>query len=164
MTELIQLPEQRVLYVRDRVPPADLPAFQGRALQAIWSVLDPARLTHPGHPYVRYHLVTEREMDVEVGVPVTTEAVGGGTVRVGSLPGGAALTHRHIGSHQHLGGAYAALGAGDANGLVPAGAPWEVYEWITFDAEPDPARWPSPDDWRTLLVQPMTPPPPTHDD
>lgn len=158
MPEPIQLPEQRVLYVRDTVSPGDLPVFQGRALQAIWSVLDPTQLAAPGHPYVRYHLVTDREMDVEVGVPVTTDAVADGTVRVGSLPAGAALTHRHMGSHHRLGDAYAALGAGDANGSVPAGPPWEVYEWITFDTEPDPARWPTPDDWRTLLVQPLTPP------
>lgn len=162
MAEMIQLPDERVLCVRDRVSPSELSAFQGRAFQAIWSALDPAHLTDPGHPYARHHLVTEEEMDVEIGVPATTDPVASSTVRAGSLPGGAALTHRHIGSHHHLGDAYAVLAAGNTNGLVPHGAPWEVYEWITFDAEPDPARWPSPDASRTLLVQPMTPPL-THD-
>lgn len=98
MTELIKLPEQRVLHVRDSVPSHELPAFQGRALQATWSALDAAHVIDPGHPYVRYHLVTDDEVDVEVGVPVTPDAVAIGTARVGSLPGGAALTHRHIDS------------------------------------------------------------------
>jgi hypothetical protein len=41
------------------------------------------------------------------------------------------------------------------HGREAAGAAWEVYWWIDPSAEPDPANWPPPAEWRTELVQPI---------
>ncbi|MEZ5087614.1 MAG: hypothetical protein R2722_15675 [Tessaracoccus sp.] len=68
MTELTQLPEQRILFVRGKVPTSELPAFQGGAFQAIWDALDPEHAVAPAQPHVRYYLVSAEEMDVEVSV------------------------------------------------------------------------------------------------
>lgn len=62
-------------------------------------------------------------MDVEVSVPVTDEATGNETVQIGSLPGGPALTYRHVGSHQSFGEAYGALAAANTDELSPKGPP-----------------------------------------
>ncbi|MDF1488653.1 GyrI-like domain-containing protein [Tessaracoccus caeni] len=155
MTELIQLPEQRILFVRGKVPTSELPAFQGQAFQAIWSVLDPAQAIAPAHPHVRYYLVSADEMDVEVSVPVTDDATGNETVKIGALPGGTAVTCLHVGSHQGLGSAYGALASAETGDLSPNGPPWEVYEWIAGDKVLSSESWSRPDEWRTLLVQPL---------
>ena len=77
-------------------------------------------------------------------------------VAAGQLPGGAAINTWHYGSHDRLGEAYKRLEAWlEEHDRAPAGAAWEVYWWIDPTAEPDPATWPPPDEWRAELVQPL---------
>lgn len=152
--EIRQLPARRVLQMRETVEPDRLTEFQGRAFAAIWAALQAAGKTSSEHPYMRCHHETPTSMDVEVGLPVD-DAEYSGPVMIGSLPGGPALVHTHHGSHAKLGDAYAAIAAASTDGLAREGAPWEVYEWCDFQSEPNPATWPLPDDWTTLLVQPL---------
>jgi dihydrofolate reductase/effector-binding domain-containing protein len=153
-TEIRELPEQRTVYLRETVPTENLTEFQSRAFAAIWATLQAARTTSTQHPYMRCHAESGDTMDVEVGLPVHNEDFSGPAL-IGSLPGGPALVHTHHGSHATLGDAYAALDAAPTDGLTRTGARWEVYRWCDFHAEPNPATWPLPDDWTTLLVQPL---------
>lgn len=157
MTDIQHIETRRVLVVRETIAVPQLPEFQGRAFLAIWTALQVQGATSSEHPYVRYHSISDTDMDVEVGLPVEPTIVGDDTVTVGSLHEGPALTHFHIGGHESLGQGYQALAEGDAPGLVPAGAPWEVYQWIAFERPPDPATWPPQEQWRTTLVQPLRP-------
>lgn len=155
-TEIRQLPARRVLQVRETVDTDRLTEFQGRAFAAIWAALQAAGKTSTEHPYMRCHHEDATSMDVEVGLPID-DVEYAGSVTAGSLPGGPALVHTHYGSHAKLGDAYAAVATASTDGLARAGAPWEVYEWCDFQSEPNPATWPLPDDWTTLLVQPLEP-------
>jgi effector-binding domain-containing protein len=109
-----------------------------------------------GPPFVRYHTFGETETDVEVGVPVTEGASGQGTIEAAVLPGGAAITTWHLGSHDSLADAYGRLTAWlNEHRREARGAAWEVYWWIDASREADPATWPPPTEWRTELVQPI---------
>jgi effector-binding domain-containing protein len=155
----IQHPDpQPVLSVRASVPVTEAATAQGEALRALWSSLQHQGVRPAGPPYVRYHSFGETGTDMEVGIPVRAAvgAVGQGRVAAGELPGGTVVSAWHLGAHDRLGDAYAAVQAWlKEHGHQPAGPGWEVYHWIDLDQEPDPAAWPDPASWRTQLVQPI---------
>lgn len=149
-------PAQPVLSIRQTIPVADIAESQSQSLRELWSSMQGRGLTADGPPFVRYHTFGETETDVEVGIPVPDAVAGEGRVAAGELPGGAAISTWHYGSHDRLGEAYARLEAWvKEHDRTPAGAAWEVYWWIDPAAGPDPATWPPPEEWRAELVQPL---------
>jgi effector-binding domain-containing protein len=147
---------QPVLSIRQTVELARLSEAQGDSLRELWSFLHRLGVEPAGPPFVRYHTFGETETDIEVGIPVVEAAPGSGQVAAGELPGGAAVTTWHIGSHDGLGEAYARLDAWlKEHDREAEGAVWEVYTWIDPVLEPDPVAWPAPSEWRTQLVQPI---------
>jgi effector-binding domain-containing protein len=151
-----ELEPQPVLSIRRTVELAQLTEAQGESLRELWSSMHRRGVTPGGPPFVRYHTFGESETDLEVGIPVVAASSGDGQVASGELPGGAAITTWHIGSHDGLGNAYARLEAWlKDHGRTGAGAAWEVYLWIDPSLEPDPSTWPAPSEWRTQLVQPI---------
>jgi effector-binding domain-containing protein len=152
-----QLEAQPVLSIRATVQVARLAEVQGEHLREVWTSMQQQDVTPAGPPFVRYHSFDETETDVEIGVPVREAASGEGRITAGELPGGAAITTWHLGSHDNLGEAYSRLGAWlQEHGREAAGAAWEVYWWIDANQELDPSTWPAPTEWRTELVQPIT--------
>jgi effector-binding domain-containing protein len=147
---------QPVLSIRQRVEPAELTEAQGQSLQQLWSSIHRRGVKPAGPPFVRYHTLGDTETDLEVGIPVVDASSGEGQVAAGELPGGAAVTTWHIGSHDGLGNAYARLAAWlKENEREADGAAWEVYTWIDPALEPNPSAWPPPSEWHTQLVQPI---------
>jgi effector-binding domain-containing protein len=129
---------------------------QGERLTELWSFIHRHRVDPVGPPFVRYHSFGERETDLEVGIPVAEPESGERRITPGELPGGAAITTWHFGSHDRLGDSYARLQAWlEEHGRKADGAAWEVYWWIDPRREPDPAGWPSPSQWRTQVIQPI---------
>jgi effector-binding domain-containing protein len=100
-----------VLSVRASVPVAELASAQGEALRALWRHLQHHGGRPSGPPYVRYHRFGEAETDMEVGIPVAAGTVGQGRVAAGELPGGTVVSAWHLGAHDRLGDAYAAVQA-----------------------------------------------------
>jgi effector-binding domain-containing protein len=147
---------QPVLSIRRNVAVAELAQAQGESLGALWRSLHGRGLVPVGPPFVRYHTFGETETDVEVGVPVADGVTGDAPVEAGVLPGGAAITTWHLGSHDSLADAYGRLTAWlNEHRREAGGAAWEVYWWIDASRVPDPATWPPPTEWRTELVQPV---------
>jgi effector-binding domain-containing protein len=147
---------QPVLSIRRNLAVAELAQAQAESLRALWRVLNGRGLVPVGPPFVRYHTFGETETDMEVGVPTAEGATGDVPVEAGMLPGGAAITTWHLGSHESLGDAYGRLTAWlNEHRREAGGAAWEVYWWIDASREPDPASWPPPSEWRTELVQPV---------
>jgi effector-binding domain-containing protein len=158
--EVVVLPEDRkpqpVLSIRATVRVDEIAERHGESLRELWRSTQARGVAAAGPPFVRYHTFGETETDVEVGIPVTQAVVGEGRIAAGELPGGAAISTWHIGSHDRLGEAYARLVAWlREHGRKPNGAAWEVYWWIDPGADPDPASWPPPADWRCELIQPL---------
>jgi effector-binding domain-containing protein len=147
---------QPVLSIRRLIRINEIAERHGESLRELWTVMQARRLTAVGPPYVRYHTFGESETDVEVGMPVAHPETGEGRIAARELPGGAAISTWHIGAHDRLGEAYARLESWlKEDGRQPAGAAWEVYWWIDPGADPDPATWPPPAEWRCELVQPL---------
>jgi effector-binding domain-containing protein len=147
---------QPVLSIRQTVELARLTEAQAASLRDLWISIHRRAVKPGGPPFVRYHSFGESETDLEVGIPVVVASSGEGHIESGELPGGAAITTWHIGSHSGLGDAYARLDAWlKEHGRQGDGAAWEVYTWIDPSLEPDPTTWPAPSEWRTQLVQPV---------
>jgi effector-binding domain-containing protein len=102
-----------------------------------------------GMPLTIYHSMEGDGLDLECAMPIAERVAGSGRVVAGELPATLAAVTTHIGPYDGLPGAWSGLTDWiSRQGLVPAGAPWEVY--VTDPgAEPDPAMW------RTDIVFPV---------
>jgi effector-binding domain-containing protein len=110
-----------------------------------------------GAPFWKYNVVDmDRQLDVEVGVPVAVAADGDDRVLAGVLPAGRYATLRHIGHPDGLADATASL----LSWAAQQGLAWDVTE--TSDGErwearleiyeTDPAQEPDMTRWQTQLA------------
>jgi len=148
---------QPTLRIRRVIPSASLMSFQGEALGLLWRAAQQSSASQVAPVVVRYWSMENDTVDVEVALPIAELVdLDAGEVVVDALPGGGLMEHRHVGSHDTLGDAYGDLAAAVGD-RATSGPAWEVYEWIPQGVAPDPASWPSPAEWTTLLVQPLEP-------
>jgi AraC-like DNA-binding protein/effector-binding domain-containing protein len=147
------LTPQPVLVVRRRIKPADLATTLAEVLGAIFLHAQQSGMALAGQPFTRYIEWGPGVWTIEVGLPVAAlskdSSSRGGEVRADALPGGPAATTTHAGPYDGLSRAHAAVQQWiEEQGLVAAGAPWEVY--VT-----DPADFPDLKDWKTDLFWPL---------
>lgn len=105
-----------------------------------------------GPPFFRYHVIDmERELLVEVGLPVASEIEDDGEIRGGTLPAGRFAVMSHTGSPQTLMAATSAL----LDWAAAQGLAWDVTQtdkgeqwgcrlefYLTNPAdEPDTSKW-----------------------
>jgi effector-binding domain-containing protein len=120
----------------------------GRDIRSGW--LDGGEILPAGLPFWKYNVIDmEREMEVEVGAPVTTAVNGDDRVLAGVIPEGRYATLRYTGHPGGLVGATASLlewakRQNLAFDVKPAGggerwaARLEIYE---TDPDPDMSKW-----------------------
>jgi effector-binding domain-containing protein len=153
---LQDLKPQPVLSIRATVRIDELAERHSESLRELWNSMQARGVTAARPPFVRDHTFGQTDTDVEVGIPVADAVSGEGRITAGELPGGAAISAWHIGSHDRLGEAYGRLQARlSVRDRKVAGAAWKVYWWIDPAFDPDPASWPPPAEWRCELVQPV---------
>lgn len=152
--ELNQRDEVPTAVVRQEVPVPEISAFLGGAFGEVMAAISVAGVFPAGPPFARYDFIEVPTGDVpetfvvEAGFPVTAPVAPSGRVEPGVLPGGPAAVTIHEGAYQDVSAAYEAVEAWiGAEGMVPAGAPWESY----LD---DPAEVPQP---HTEVVWPCGP-------
>jgi len=163
---VLQLELQPVVSVRATIMVDDLGKVMGDRIQALSDYLQ----THGAHAagpfFVRYHTFGDMYSDMETGIPVVEAVAGGGgsspqpqvsdEIVSGTLPGGPAVATSHTGPHNELGEAYARIdGWLKEHGADPDGPAWEVYHWIDFRQERDPADGYNPSTQRIELIQPF---------
>jgi AraC-like DNA-binding protein/effector-binding domain-containing protein len=142
-----------VLVVRRRIKPADLANTLAEVLGQIFLHAQQHGMALAGQPFTRYIEWGPGVWTIEAGLPVAAlskDSSGAQVdVRADTLPGGPAATTTHAGAYDGLMRAHAAVQQWiEAEGLVAAGAPWEVY--VT-----DPADFPDPKGWKTDLFWPL---------
>ena len=147
------LAPQPVLVVRRRIKPSEVASTLAEALGVVFLQAQQTGAALAGQPFTRYVEWGPGIWTIEPGLPVVAhgKASSGneGGVRAETLPGGAAAVMTHTGSYDGLSAAHAAVQQWiEAQGLKPAGAPWEVY--VT-----DPADFPDPKDWKTEIFWPL---------
>lgn len=156
---LEQRQPQPTISIRETVAIAALGEAQDAMLQALSGYIAQHGVQPAGPPFVRYHTFRETETDLELGVPTGEPAAGEGRVAAGVLPTGPAISTWHLGAHDRLGEAYERLHLWlKEHGREPNGAGWEIYVWIEPSHYNGTDTWPSPADWRTQLIQPITEP------
>jgi effector-binding domain-containing protein len=113
--------------------------------------------TPAGAPFWKYNLIDmERQLEVEVGVPVGGPMTGDDRVLAGVLPAGKYATLRHVGHPAGLLDATKAL----LDWAAQQGLSWDVTETAAGERwggrleiyETDPAQEPDMDKWETKLA------------
>ena len=118
----------------------------------IFSWLGARGIAPAGPPFFRYHVVDmERQLQVEVGVPVASAVEDDGAIRAGTLPAGRFAIMTHTGAPDTLAAATAELlGWAEARELAwdmsrtDAGEHWgcRLEFYLTNPAEqPDASKW-----------------------
>jgi AraC family transcriptional regulator len=158
------LTPQPVLVVRRKVARSEIAAAIGGALPHIFLYAQQHGIALSGHPFTRYLDAGPGLITMEPGMRITKPSAGANAIDPAwlktsgeaevisdTLPGGPAAVTMHTGPYTTLQEAYAALETWmEAQGLAPAGAPWEAY--IT-----DPGEVPDPKDWKTEVFWPVQP-------
>lgn len=153
---IVQRTAQPYLAIAGRVTMRTIPEIADR-MPEVFAFMADRGLVPAGPPFFRYHLIDmERELEIEVGVPLAeaapTEAVpSGGDVHPGVLPAGRYATVLHIGHFDELVSVTAHLLAwARRQGLrwdaadSPEGQRWGArLEFYRTDPreEPDPTKW-----------------------
>ena len=150
-----EIAAQPVLMVRRRVKPSEVAATLAEVLGYVFAHAQQNGIALAGQPLTRYLEWGPGLWTIEAGMPVTAhccETSCDADVRAGILPGGFVATATHSGSYEKLNEAHAAIQQWiQAEGLTPAGAPWESYTT-------DPADYPDPKDWKTEIFWPLAKP------
>jgi AraC family transcriptional regulator len=150
-----EIPAQPVLMVRRRVKPSEVAATLAEVLGYVFTHAQQNGIALAGQPLTRYLEWGPGLWTIEAGMPVAAhccETSHDADVRAGILPAGFVATTTHTGSYDKLNEAHAALQQWiEAEGLTPAGAPWESYTT-------DPADYPDPKDWKTEIFWPLARP------
>ena len=103
------VPEQRIVSIRERLATSDMPAFVGRAYRGLYGYLGRSGVTPGGEPFVIYHSFGPDGVDAEVCVPVTVEVAPTERIVARVLPATTVAETLHIGPYDELGEAYSAL-------------------------------------------------------
>src|SRR5689334_10063422 len=135
--DITDIPAQTALTRVATTDRAGMGATIDRAFGELFAELDRLRAEPAGPPYIRY-LSTGEQLEIELGVPVASDAVpenGRAT-----LPGGRAAVLRHTGPYEELPQAVERLARSvQEHGEKASGPFWESY--VTNPAEePDPAK------------------------
>jgi len=150
-----EIAAQPVLMVRRRVKPSEVAATLAEVLGLVFMHAQQNGIALAGQPLTRYIEWGPGLWTVEAGMPVAAhccESSCDADVQAGILPGGLVATTTHAGSYDQLNQAHAAVQQWiEAEGLTPAGAPWESYTT-------DPADYPDPKDWKTEIFWPIAKP------
>ncbi len=136
-----QIEPQPILGIRAQARMQDLPNLMGPLFGEVFGYVSESGQRPTGMPFSRYHSIDAESVDMECGLPVNSAIDGTDRIQSGELPGGAVATVVHKGPYEGLPQTWAALVKWiGAEGLRPAGAPWEVY-LTDPGAEPDSSKW-----------------------
>ena len=81
-----------------------------------------------GVPYAAFYNMDMRDLDVEIGMPVSRELPGRGAIQSGHIPGGKAASGINTGPYRDMEPTYEALAQWMAErGLEPTGVAYEFY-------------------------------------
>jgi effector-binding domain-containing protein len=132
--ELRKVPATPILVVRRRARKDELSRVVPDGCGTVWNFIRENGITPRGRNVAIYRHTETSALDVEIGVEVGPNAIGGGEVIVSATPAGMAATVAHIGPYSLLSKANEAIKAWcDANQRQTVGPSWEVYGHWTDD-------------------------------
>ncbi len=134
---IVEVKDQPVLIMRTVTAVEDLPAFLGKAYDAIGQYLNEIGEQPAGMPFAAYHNMDMKALEVEAGFPVSRMLPGKGKIESGKINGGKFGITLHVGEYDSVSPAYDALTAFvKQKGYTPSGA---VYEYYLNDPNENPS-------------------------
>ena len=154
--EIIERAEQPYVGIGARVPMSQLGEVAHRTAE-VFGWLAARELAPAGPPFFRYHVIDmERQLEVEVGVPVQAAVAGDDQVTAGVIPAGRYATVTHVGTPASLEAATAGL----LDWAAKQGLRWDMTDgeegeyWggrLEFYLT-DPTEQPDTSKWETQLA------------
>lgn len=137
----IQLQAQPCLGIRAKTTIDKLGAIMGPLFGEVYAYIRQGGPIPAGMPFSIYHSMEGDVVELECGMPVTSQMDGMARVQPGELPCGTMATVTHTDPYEGLRNTWAALTQWiRSQGLEAAGAPWEVYV-TDLGAEADQSKW-----------------------
>jgi effector-binding domain-containing protein len=144
--------QQPYAAIRERVPMDGIGPAVDQDLPEIFGWLAARDLAPAGPPLIRFLVIDmERELELEIAVPVIEPVPADGRIRPGAMPAGEYVVLRHVGHYDGLIASNAELqNWAEQQGVTfdswdtPAGQAWagRAEHYLTDPAaEPDPAEW-----------------------
>jgi len=140
--EVVQLPSQTVITMRDTTTLEGIPGTLGTIFQKVMEYITSKKIEPAGHPLAIWHVfdVATNKVIVEAGMPVSGSAKAGAGMKVTKLAGKAAKVS-YFGNYKDMAPTYQAFREWlIANNLAVAGPPWEVYVTDPM-TEKDTSKW-----------------------
>lgn len=149
--KLADRPAQPYMGIRTQAAMDALPHVIPEALDAVFAWLAARGIAPAGAPFIRYHVIDmAAQLDIELGVPVSSTIAGDGRVQAGELPAGRYASLIYTGIDNGIEGNRALIEWAAANGIQ-----WDRWDdprgdafrsrYETFltgpDENPDPAQW-----------------------
>ncbi|MBL8911437.1 MAG: GyrI-like domain-containing protein [Archangium sp.] len=100
---------QPTLCVRTRTPVQNIATVLGSAFGEIMNAISAQGAKPAGMPYVGYRNMDMRDLDLEIGFPVSSPLVAQGRVQPGELVGGEWASTLHVGPYASVGPAWERL-------------------------------------------------------
>ncbi|HEX9415502.1 MAG TPA: MerR family transcriptional regulator [Gaiellaceae bacterium] len=146
------VPEQRVLAIRERVHQDEMSAVVPRLIDEVRDHMQGLGLGFAGPPFCVCPFPDEQGMlETSIGWPVVGEVAGSDRIEPKTLPATRALVMKHVGPYDALSRSYRLMSElMEDNKLSAAGDPREIY--VT-----DPELVADPNDYETLIVWPIGP-------
>ena len=142
---------QAYVGIRTQVPMQKLGVVIPQFADELFAWLGQQGIAPAGPPFTRYHVIDmEKELDIEIGIPVAVNITGDGRVSLGVLPAGRYASLVYTDVSRGIEGNAALLGWGNAQRLVWDQWPTEKGDAfggrVEFflsdpDEEPDPGKW-----------------------
>ena len=107
--EVLEKKAQPVLGIRTRTPVSDLPQVMGKSFEAIEQLLGELGEQPAGPPFAAYFNMDIKNLDVEIGFPVSRVLNGKGEIIASEIPGGRIASCNYTGPYSEIGPAYEAL-------------------------------------------------------
>ena len=146
--EMKEQAPQPTLTIRTRTVVQDLPQVMGESYGAIAQFLAGVGEHPAGPPFAAYYNMDTKDLDVEIGFPVSKEIAGKDNIQCGELPRGKIATCVYYGPYVEMVPAYETLASWvEENGYEATGIAYEFYL-------NDPGEVP-PEELMTQIVFPL---------
>ena len=147
--KLKEIEAQPMLSIRQKSRADTIGKDMGELFPQIMNYIIQQGAQPAGMPFAIYHQFGPEGVDMECAIPVAQPMAGSGAIVAGETPGGRVAVVSYFGPYNRLKEAYNGLGEWmEAEGLEPAGPPWEVY--VT-----DPGQEPDSAEWQTDVYYPV---------
>jgi effector-binding domain-containing protein len=136
--EIFEQAAQPTLTIRAHAAVQNLPQLMGQSFGAIAGYLGELGEAPAGAPFAAYYNMDMQDLDVEMGIPVSSKLPGRGEIQSTEIPAGKYVTSLHTGPYDQCGPVYEAMNRWIAeHNYEVTGVAYEFYLNDPGEVSPD---------------------------